>query len=66
LRAIGAPGLIPLLTGHVFLCWRLYEMTYFMSDGGAVASLVLWAGLLQAAVVAADLLVKHFRKGDSQ
>ena len=35
-------------------------------DGGAVASLVLWAGLLQGAVVAVNWLVKHFRKGDSQ
>ena len=30
-----------LLAGHVFLCWRLYEMTCFMSDGGMVASIVL-------------------------
>lgn len=58
-------GFAGLLAGHVFLCWRLYEMTYFMSDGGAVASLVLWAGLLQGAVVAVNWLVKHFRKGDS-
>ena len=59
-------GFAGLLAGHVFLCWRLYEMTYFMSDGGAVASLVLWGGLLQAAVVAVNLIINHFRKGDAR
>lgn len=59
-------GFAGLLAGHVFLCWQLYEMTYFMSDGGMVASLTLWLGLLQGAVIGACTLIHLWRRRKTQ
>lgn len=58
-------GFAGLLAGHVFLCWRLYEMTYFMSDGGMVASIVLWIGLLQGAAIGGCTLIQLWQRRKS-